>query len=66
MDTLNTISTPNKNNEQQLSDQPIRHIKIFRNESGYGFTLSRFAIYPNNLRQIEQTKPIIKINVRCL
>lgn len=45
-------NTTNNNNNFQLNNPSTRHITIIRNESGYGFTLSRYIIHSNDQQQI--------------
>lgn len=45
------------------TNAPIRHIRIVRNQAGFGFTLSRYVIYPDFIDDVDyesqlQLKPL--------
>ncbi|CAF1017081.1 unnamed protein product, partial [Brachionus calyciflorus] len=50
----NSFTSQNEN--QFLNSNVVRNIRIIRNESGYGFTLSRYTIQDSQTNQFYQQK----------
>ena len=50
-------------NEDRYSNMIVRTIKIIRNESGYGFTLSRYIVQDEQANQFYQPKVNLNFSI---
>lgn len=49
------------NNYNNNNKSIVRHLKLIRNETGYGFTLSRYITYSNDPQSTQQQ--IAKVSI---